>query len=144
MHWLDELNEELAEKIVAKPKKLSKRAEDRLDRLRNLENELFEKSLLVVGSTCDFAELDPVDPDKIPEKWIELYGEEEARKRHRVAMAGWQSVKTAPKAIDVALKVAVGIIRARATERGGVKQLNMNVIKMPMADMPVFEVMDVE
>jgi hypothetical protein len=113
------------------------------DGLRRLEDELLANSLAVVGGVCDFAELDLADLDKIPEGWIEAYGPEEAKKRHRIAKAGWMNNKDAPVAINTATKVLTGIVRARATEKAGPKQLNINMVSM-VAPLDSLEVLDIE
>ena len=105
------------------------------DGLRRLEDELYKGSLEVVSGTLDFAELDPADLDKMPEGWTE--------RRHRIAKVGWMSVKDAPVAIATATKVLTGIVRARATEKAGPKQLNLNMVSIT-APLKQLEVIDIE
>ena len=53
------------------------------------------------------------------------------------------SVKDAPVAIATATKVLTGIVRARATEKAGPKQLNLNMVSIT-APLKQLEVIDIE
>jgi hypothetical protein len=130
-------------KIVKKKQTTMTHSDLQQDGLRLLEDELYTGSLAVVGGTFDFAELDEKDLDKMPEGWIDSYGEKEAKKRHRIAKAGWMPNKEAPVALTLATKVLTGIVRARATEKAGPKQLNINMVSMT-APLEELEVLDVE
>jgi len=100
--------------------------------LKGVEDRLYEGVLDVVGGTCAFAELDPSDLNTVPEEWIKDFGKIAAEKRHRIARAGWLTAKEAPIGISTATKVAIGIIRARAAEKAGPKNLNVTLVKMEL------------
>jgi hypothetical protein len=122
-------------KIVKRKETTMTHADLQQDGLRRLEDELYAGSLAVVGGVFNFAELDPANLDKIPEGWT--------KQQHRIAKAGWMSSKEAPVAIVTATKVLTGIVRARATEKAGPKQLNINMVSMA-APLEALEVLDIE
>lgn len=102
-----------------------KRKEERLARIAELEDRVFEASMGVIEATLAFQEVtfDQKDP---PAEWIALYGEEGARRRLNVAKAGWLPVSHAPAAVKYALQAGVGIGRVRGN-RVQVNANNVNV-----------------
>lgn len=113
------------------------------ERLKTIEDNLYENSLAVVNGACEFAELDIDNIDAVPQKWIDEMGLEKAKRRHRLAKVGWMRSSDAPVAINTATKIVVGIVRARATEKAGPRQLNLNMITMTIPP-PEYGVIDVE
>lgn len=111
-------------------------------RLTSMQDDLLERSLMVVDASMAFAEIDP-ESKKPPKKWVEDMGEQEALIRWRIARAGWMSAKDAPVGIKVASAVAVGIIKAKATEKAGPKQLNIALVQLS-SPLPQFPEQDVE
>lgn len=99
--------------------------EQRLARIEQLEDDVFEQAVSIVQQVLSFGEVahDQTDP---PEAWIEQYGEEEARKRLQLAKAGWLPVSSSPAAFKFALQAMGGIAKGRAW-RVKVTQNNLNV-----------------
>lgn len=116
--------------------------EDAQEALRAIEDELLKKSLGIVESALDFVELDPENNDEVPQEWIDELGEAEAVKRHRVARAGWLNAKEAPVAMKLAKDTAMGIVKARATDKLASRPLSVQVL-MP-APMRDYSTKDVE
>ncbi|MHC4647300.1 MAG: hypothetical protein ACYTBJ_17555 [Planctomycetota bacterium] len=138
----DDWNEEVTSVVKVAPRQMSIE-EQAMRGMKKLEQTMLDSSMRVITDTCNFDELDPDNIDAIPEKWIEEHGELEAKRKHRVAKAGWLPNKEAPIAIQTATKIAIGIIRARATEKSGPKILNIQPISM-VAPKQRFEVIDVD
>lgn len=118
-------------------------AELKADRLRDIEDELFADSAVILGSVMKFAELDPGDLDTVPATWIAEYGKAEAIKRHRIARASWMNAKESPVALKMAQTTAIGITKARAAAGGGGIQ-NLNIGTMVYMPQPKFEVKEVD
>ena len=133
----DFLEEDDEPRSLAKP---ASRAE-RMDRLRDLENTLLETSLAVVGDALSFRDID-AGATEAPPDWGGM-DPDEAVKRLRMANAAWMNKKDAPVGIELAKQVAVGIIKARATEKAAPKTLNVVQIQMS-APLPQFETVEME
>jgi hypothetical protein len=114
---------------------------DRHAQLLTLQDQLFAEHMKVMRDIGMSREINPDDP-AIPDEWLQRFGQEEATKMHRVAVAGWQNKKDAPCFVDVSKSVVLGIIRAKATEKTGPRQLNVNVVNMTAPPM-VFPEMEV-
>lgn len=110
--------------------------------LASMQDELLVRSLNVVEGAMAFAEIEPTDSDP-PAEWIEQLGEEKARIKFRIARAAWMAAKDAPVGIKVASALAVGIIKAKATEKAGPKQLNIAFVQMT-APLPQFVEQELE
>lgn len=102
-----------------------KRKEDRLARIVELEDRVFETAMGVIEATLAFHEVtfDQKDP---PPEWIERFGEEGARRRLNVAKAGWLPASHAPAAVKYSLQAAAGIGRMR----GNRVQVNANSVNV--------------
>ncbi len=118
--------------------------EQQTARLKGLESKLLEDSLEVVTSVCEFAELDPEKVTAPPQEWIDELGGKEAWKKYRMVMAGWLNSKEAPIGIQVATKVSIGIIRARASSKVAPQTLNITQIEMTVAPTQYPSILDVE
>lgn len=111
-----------------------------------IEEQIFDQSCQVVSAAMAFADLEPsaIAP---PTEWIEIYGEQEAWRRFRIAMASWMSKKDAPMGISVAMQIHTGITTARARrgETGG-RVLNVGVINitLPQRQYEEQEIIEVE
>jgi hypothetical protein len=97
---------------------------------------VYTESLSAVVSTMAFGDVEPAWDDegcvipnsaKIPEGWIELYGVKEAKKRTRLAEAGWMNKGRAPNALDVAVKLATTVMKVDAVKQQSAKVLNIGV-----------------
>ncbi len=104
-------------------------ADGRREKLRELEDELLTQSLGVVGAAMDFAEIDPKKPKEMPEVWKDL-PPEEAIKKLRIAQYALLPKKEAPTALDIATKLGVSIIKARAVEKAGPRDIAIDTIQI--------------
>jgi hypothetical protein len=122
--------------------------------LKELQDEVFHGGLVTVRDMLNFREVDPsksfkanpdngVEQDPIFVEWCAEFGEEEALKRYRVAAASWAPDKETPMAIKEAAKLTVGIMKARAVEKGGTRVLNVGTVNMS-ADIPKLPEVEIE
>jgi hypothetical protein len=138
---LPETTVQPGEVVEAKVEVMRSDDQDRQDDLRRLEDELLVDSLAVVRGAIDFASLDPDDLDTIPPEWIETMGLKKATYHHRVARAAWSNAKEAPVGMKIAKDTAMGVIKAKATDRLAARPLNVGVIMMaPMQQFNELEV----
>lgn len=127
------------------------------DLLRAAEDRVLKQSLdvlegLVNFSALGFDEKGQLDENQIPFEWNLLSDAEKARKI-RLARYGCLPSADIPHGAKLAHATAMGIIKARATEKSGSRVLNLEISSFPMpaplerpkealdAD---FEVVDVE
>jgi hypothetical protein len=134
--WLDELPDAYGVAQAAIDMSLApvKAEENRLatyrqDKLKELENELFAENLAILHDMAFFRDIEP-DCEEPPEQWVVELGAEQAKKRLRIAKAAWMSAKEAPVALAVSKSIAMGIIKARATEKAGPRSLNVALVHM--------------
>lgn len=113
----------------------------RAEQLRDLEDQLLERSLTVVSDVLYARDIDPGQKEAPPE-WGDMDPDEKI-KRLRTANAGWMNKKDAPVFIATGVQVASGIIKARATEKAAPKTLNVQIVQMS-APLPQFEVIEME
>jgi len=148
-------NEKLVKQSLTELEKL--RDELPTDLLRAAEDRVLKQSLAVLEGIVDFAELGfdekgQVDENQIPFAWHQLSDHEKARKI-RLARFGMMPSADIPHGAKVAHAAAIGIIKARATEKSGTRVLNLEVSSFP-APAPLtqgnevvdaeFEVVDIE
>lgn len=109
--------------------------------IRGIEDRVLRKALFIVEASVSAQELDPAYLDAIPHAWVEELGLEGAKERHRVAVNAMQNAKEASVYLKIAGNTAMGIIKARATEKAADRPLNIGVIMMaPMRDYETQEV----
>lgn len=117
------------------------------DALRALQDEIFQTSLEVSRDMMSFGEVSPEaenpDQDPIFREWVKSMGRKAAERRYRVARAGWVSKKDAPVGILESTSMAVGIMKARAVEKGGTRVLNVGTVNM-YAEIPALPEKEVE
>lgn len=99
--------------------------------LKRLEDELLLESLTTLRDAMAFRDIEP-DATEPPVEWRDL-APEERMKRLRVARMAHMPSKDAPVGLKLANNLAVGIIKARAQEKGGPKTLNVQVVRLEMA-----------
>jgi hypothetical protein len=117
--------------------------EHRLDRIRDIEDDLLISSIQVTQAAINFAEL-PEDAEGYPLEWERELGREGAERRFRQTKAGWKSSRDAPVGVILASNTAKAIIKARAAEKQAPRALAIMFLPAPDAPRPVFEVVDVE
>ncbi len=124
---------------------VSGRSEDDLaqERLRDIEDSLYEKATTVVADALSFSQIDEENCKEVPGEWIAEMGYERAAEKHRTARMALMSSKEAPVGLKLAATVQASITKARAQEKGGPKVLNMTLVQMPGANV-VFEEMKVK
>ncbi len=117
------------------------------DELRKLQDELFRSSLEVSTDAMKFSEVDPAaeraEDDPIFLEWVKSFGRKRAERKYRVARAGWMAKKDAPVGILESTSMAVGIMKARAVEKGGARILNVGTVNM-YAEIPTQPEKEVE
>lgn len=98
----------------------------RLQRMLELEDEIYQTAGGVIGAFLDFHLVDPQQPDPPPE-WVERFGEQAARQRLAVAKAGWMPPSLMPAAVKTAVAVQAGIGRSRRMTNKGAITASVNV-----------------
>lgn len=98
---------------------------ERLARIEELEQEVFERAAGVVTEILAFREVKH-DQKQPPPEWIEQFGEDDARKKLEIAKAGWLPQSIAPAGFKYAVQVMAGISRARQY-KVKLTQNNLNV-----------------
>lgn len=111
---------------LAKELKDEQRKEERLARIAEIEDQIFERAAAVVDASLAFHEVTPHQTEPSPE-WVRMYGEEGARQRLEVAKAGWLPPAMAPHATKLAVQFMVGSARARGY-RGKTDPQTLNVV----------------
>lgn len=138
--------------LVERPKKdsVTKRREN-LEALSGIKDQIFNDSMRVVGDYLRARDVNPkcaAEPTQDPEFWkmsLECNGDaEETHKRYRLASAGWLPAADAPGFVKTAQNMAIGILKANATEKGGVRVLNVGRVNIDASLIPQFEERDVE
>jgi hypothetical protein len=122
-------------------------AKDQENLLKELQEEIFRSSLEVGVDTMHFRDVDPQaeKPEDDPQfrEWRNLYGHRKALRKWKVARAGWLPKKDAPVGITEGTSMAVGIMKARAVEKGGTRVLNVGTVNM-YAEIPTLPEKEVE
>lgn len=111
-------------------------------RLRELEDELLSESMAVVSGAVSFAEVpeDMAEPDG---NFYEKYKDHpDPDKLFRIMKSAWRSAKEAPIGLAIAQRTAMGIVKARATEKAAPQPLALSV--QVVTTMPEFKVLDVK
>jgi hypothetical protein len=100
----------------------------RMERISEIEDEVFQTSAAVVQATLDFHLVRP-DQQEPPPEWVEEYGLEAALQRLAVAKAGWMPNSQAPAAVGLASRIVTGIARARRTgiQALGPREINVKL-----------------
>lgn len=102
-----------------------RRKEERIERLTELEDRIFERCSQVVEAVASFSEISETQPEPPPD-WVETYGEEGAAQRLAVAKTGWLPANMMPCGVKLAAQVMTGISKGRAF-RGRLTQNQLNV-----------------
>jgi hypothetical protein len=102
-----------------------RRKEERIERLTELEDRIFERCSQVVEAVASFTEISEVDPEP-PADWVETYGEVGAKQRLAVAKMGHLPANLMPVGIKVAMAVMSATTKGRAF-RGRLTQNQLNV-----------------
>ena len=98
---------------------------ERLARIEELEDEVFEKACGILNGALDFYQVTH-DQKEPPPEWVAEYGQEGAKQRLAVAKAGWLPQSVAPNAFKLAAQVRIGVLKGRQWNHQQVTQ-NLNV-----------------
>jgi len=111
------------------------------ERLGAIQDSILTECGQIIQDTLHFAKI-PADTVAPPAEWIAELGEARAWERYRTAQYGLMNAKEAPVAMKVAHQVYVGIVKAKATEKGGPVRLNVEKVYMtiPAPKFPELEV----
>jgi hypothetical protein len=145
--WLDSLMSDLPVKEaieVVQPSQVEPRrrvsaAEIRAEKLRGIEDEMLQKSMSIINDSLHFADVDfSQENPKVPDEWMEELKDDTVavERRMRIAKYAMLSAKNAPIGLVMANRFAVGVIKARATEKVGNRTLNVAVVQLPVASHP--------
>ena len=97
--------------------------------IRAIEDQLHMQALEIHLHANAFREIDPMIQEP-PAEWIAELGEKKAWQKFRAARAAWLPAKEAPVAFALAKSTMINIIKARATEKSGDRNLNVQIIQM--------------
>lgn len=144
--------EVLASVLVERPKKdPAVRKREQVEALAGIKEKIFGDSMKVVGDYMRARDVNPkcaATPTDDPEFWkmaLECNGDdEETHKLYRLASAGWLPAADAPGFVKVAANMAIGIMKANATEKGGSRVLNVGLINVDQSLIPQFPEREVE
>lgn len=147
MDFLDALDEPVAHEaeIVPVKRELVRQKspdEQRIDLVRELEEEIYLENVQIVRDAARFVELRP-DATEPPPEWIAKMGPEAAWRRFHAAMGAWMGAKSAPVGLSLAKSIVLGVQRNRAMEKSAPKTLNMMMVQIS-APLPVFEEEEIE
>jgi hypothetical protein len=130
--------------------KLAKEAEKgsrALERMREIEADIFEESAGMMRDILRFADWPAGDPDKQEQlymRWVNdpNIGPERADRMRNLCQAAWMGKKEAPIGLAIAQAVYVGGTKARALAESGTKVLNVQRIEFaaPKTEYPEIEV----
>ena len=109
----------------------------RQEQLKDLEDELLEESLRVVRGAMRFADIDPalVEPDEA--FYQRFQSDPDPEKLFRLIKYGQMNATKAPSGLQLAQKTAIGILKARAHDKGDIRPLQVSV--QVVQSMPLFE-----
>jgi hypothetical protein len=136
--------------LVKPERDLLTRKRDQQGKLLSMRDELFKESMGVLQDAMRFRDFpqgqddDARDMDENFLKLVDQQGLTEATKTWRIAMAAWSSASDAPIGLKLATNIAVGIMKANASEKGGTHVLNVSKVVVNQSSIPVFEGREVE
>lgn len=123
-------------KTRAKPKGLAKiptgrqaDADERADRIEQVERELYERNLRVLLDASYFGDVDPAAMTSAPQPWVEELGAKEASRRFVIAKAAMLAPKEAPSGLGVAKHIVSAFAKAKAQAQAP-RSLNVTLISM--------------
>lgn len=104
-------------KVLVRDLQDDQQKEQRLARLEQMENEIFERASGVLNAALSFHEVDPRQAEP-PEAWIAEYGLEGARQRLGIAKNAWLPPNLAANGTKLAAQFVIGSMRARGYRAG--------------------------
>lgn len=125
--WLADLEEETA-LAVHEPVHPAKEGEAALERLEQMGQRVYERSLRVCEEVMSFADV-PYGTKDPPQEWIDQLGEEAAHRKLRLIQAGQMNQKDAPSGVKTATLVLTGMLKAKAI-KDAAPQLNVAIVNL--------------
>lgn len=116
--------------------------ERRQDELKAVEDEILQESLAVLRGSLRFADIDFAAQAPDGEFYEKFRDEKDPDKLFRVIKAAQMKTSDAPIGLSIAQKTAIGIIKARAADKGKIQPLNVAV--QIVTTMPKFEEQEVD
>jgi hypothetical protein len=127
--------------LVPKKDPLQKKREQR-DKLIGLRDELLSETMGVMRDAMRFRDIDehlPKEADPNYQRLEEDLGPIDAERAYRIAKAAWRPNSEAPAGLKLAAAIAVGILKANASEKGAAPALNIGKVIINAAAVPQFE-----
>lgn len=116
------------DEIVPLKSGIERAREERITRLRDLEDTILLRASNVVDAAMAWGEIE-CNTAEPPSAWIEAMGYGAAKQRLNVAKAAWMPQSQAPVGLKLAVAVQVGIAKARGQgKNAGVQNLNVQIV----------------
>lgn len=101
-----------------------------------LKQKVYADSLETLDAASGAFDIEP-EQDVVPPEWVEMYGDREARRRHRIALAAQKSNKEAPYALKMAVANVTAHQKATAiSEQAKIGTLSVNFINVQAPEFP--------
>lgn len=97
--------------------------------IRGIEERMLVRGLGIMDGVLSFADIDR-DQEDPPQEWIDMLGEQEAKKRLRVARACWMNAKEAPVGLQLTQRFVSGAQKSRAMENVDRRPLQVTVVNI--------------
>ena len=123
----------LQQRLDLEKKRIRQEALAAPDRIKGIENRIFEKAMGIVDGALGFTDVDfdeDGNPLGIPQEWIDEVGETEAKKRYRATLKGLENSQNAPVVMRMAENMVATIIRARAAEKAAPMNIHVEVAEL--------------
>jgi hypothetical protein len=100
--------------------------EERMARLAQLEERIYQRASGVLEAVLSFHEVAPSQQEPPPD-WVAEYGAEGAQQRLAVAKTGWLPASLAPNAPRLALQFVTAVRRAQGRQQMLKPELNVKI-----------------
>ena len=113
------------------------------EQAKRQEDKILNDAQRIIHDALLAPDLNPDKLEKMPKGWVERFNgdKERARQAWRTARHCWS--KSPPAFVTVALSQAAAITKARATEKGGARTLNIQAAQVVFTPQS-FPILDVE
>lgn len=128
------------------------RQELRVQRMQQIEEQIFEKCAALMEAHLDAAEVDP-DQQEPPPEWVERWGLDVARRRLIFAKMGYLPASQMPSAVKLSGQYVLGVVKGRQSRIGKLTQNVLNVkialpaptsAEHPTPEIPAYPVREIE
>lgn len=100
-----------------------------IERIKGIEDELFERHAQVLQDAALFRDIDPSQQEP-PQEWVDRLGKRDAERTYRLARAAWLPKKDAPAGFDISRSVVASMLKARVG-RGEGATINIGIFMPP-------------